>query len=75
MSEEDKPITSNGVPRFIYEEVLKALKAYHESGSTCYIGEGDEVGECIHCGNVSYRPHSKDCPVAITDKLFKELHI
>ena len=57
------------------KQLIAALKDLVESKYTEYADLGDEVGNCIHCGELSYRPHLESCPWLKAKELLKSLGV
>lgn len=63
------------------EQAIQVIKDLVESRSTeydhqCGCQDGnynDDPGACIHCGVVSYKPHSERCPLRKAEEFLKGL--
>ena len=53
-------------------ELVEIAKELSEA-TTTYSHEEDEVGTCIHCGEVSYKDHEQRCPITKLENFLKTL--
>lgn len=58
-----------------HDKMVAMLKEVSESNTTAYSGEEDEIGLCIHCGNLSYRGHASGCLISRVKELLAEVAV
>jgi hypothetical protein len=63
----------NNKEKALFDKMTAIRREVAEAPTTEYSGEGDEVGACIHCQRISYKPHADDCLVTKVKNLLKEL--
>ena len=57
----------------LFDKMVAMLQEVAQSPTTEYHVGDDDPGGCIHCGNVSYRPHAENCLMTKVNNLLKEV--
>lgn len=63
----------NTKEKALFDKMVEILKEVAQSPTTEYGHGDDDPGACIHCYQVSYRPHAETCLMTKVKNLLQEV--